>query len=223
MAKTKRPISARRPSTADMAQFILASASPRRKELLNRLELPFEIIPSSVEENYSNDMAPPELAKRWALEKARNVAAAHPETIVVGADTIVVLEGNILGKPKDSSEAAEMLRKLSNKSHTVHTGVALVQKSNEAVISFVESTEVTFFELDETLISSYVATGSPLDKAGAYGIQDGSAACFVEKVNGCYHNVVGFPVARFVQLVRSEEFKQQFSADIWFASDREIA
>ena len=115
-----------------------------------------------------------------------------------------------------------MLRKLSNKSHTVHTGVALVQKSNEALISFVESTEVTFFELDETLINSYVATGSPLDKAGAYGIQDGSA-CFVEKVNGCYHNVVGFPVARFVQLVRSEEFKQQFSADIWFASDREIA
>ena len=222
MAKTKRPISARRPSTADMAQFILASASPRRKELLNRLELPFEIIPSSVEENYSNGMAPPEMAKRWALEKARDVAAAHPETIVVGADTIVVLEGNILGKPKDSSEAAVMLRKLSNKSHTVHTGVALVQKSNEAVISFVESTEVTFFELDETLISSYVATGSPLDKAGAYGIQDGSA-CFVEKVNGCYHNVVGFPVARFVQLVRSEEFKQQFSADIWFASDREIA
>ena len=222
MAKTKRPISARRPSTADMAQFILASASPRRKELLNRLELPFEIIPSSVEENYSNGMAPPEMAKRWALEKARDVAAAHPETIVVGADTIVVLEGKILGKPKDSSEAAAMLRKLSNKSHTVHTGVALVQKSNEAVISFVESTEVTFFELDETLISSYVATGSPLDKAGAYGIQDGSA-CFVEKVNGCYHNVVGFPVARFVQLVRSEEFKQQFSADIWFASDREIA
>ncbi len=222
MAKTKRPISARRLSTADMVQFILASASPRRKELLNRLELPFEIIPSSVEENYNNGMAPPEMAKWWALEKARDVAAAHPETIVVGADTIVVLEGNILGKPKDSSEAAAMLRKLSNKSHTVHTGVALVQKSNEAVISFVESTEVTFFELDETLISSYVASGSPLDKAGAYGIQDGSA-CFVEKVNGCYHNVVGFPVARFVQLVRSKEFKQQFSADIWFASDREIA
>ena len=145
MAKTKRPISARRLSTADMVQFILASASPRRKELLNRLELPFEIIPSSVEENYNNGMAPPEMAKWWALEKARDVAAAHPETIVVGADTIVVLEGNILGKPKDSSEAAAMLRKLSNKSHTVHTGVALVQKSNEAVISFVESTEVTFF------------------------------------------------------------------------------
>ena len=158
-----------------MAQFILASASPRRKELLNRLELLFEIIPSSVEENYNNGMAPPEMAKRWALKKARDVAATHPETIVVGADTIVVLEGNILGKPKDPSEAVAMLRKLSNKSHTVHTGVALIQKSNKAVISFVESTEVTFFELDETLISSYVATGSPMDKAGAYGIQDGSA------------------------------------------------
>ena len=201
MAKTKRPISARRPNTADMAQFILASASPRRKELLNRLELPFEIIPSSVEENYSNGMAPPEMAKRWALEKARDVAAAHPKTIVVGADTIVVLEGNILGKPKDSSEATAMLRKLSNKSHTVHTGVALVQKSNEAVISFVESTEVTFFELDETLISSYVATGSPLDKAGAYGIQ-GLGAELVEVVRGSWSNVVGLPVVPVLAALR---------------------
>ena len=222
MAKTKQPTLTKQPNTAEMTQFILASTSPRRKDLLDRLEIPFEIIPSSIKENYDNGMAPPEMANLWALEKARDVAADHPEEIVVGADTIVALEGKILGKPIDSSEATEMLRALSARTHTVYTGVALVLKSSGVEASFVESTEVTFFELEEALISRYVASGSPLDKAGAYGIQDGSA-CFVEKVNGCYHNVVGFPVARFVQLVRSEKFKQQFPVDIWFVSDREIA
>lgn len=219
---TKNPTSAKLQSIAEMgADLILASASPRRQELLSRLEIPFKVIPSSVVEDYGNGMSPEEMAEHYAVEKARDVAAQHPDKIVIGADTIVVLDGKIMGKPRDAAEAKSMLNHLSAKTHTVLTGVALVQVSSAAEASFVESTDVTFFTLTDDMIDRYVATGGPLDKAGAYGIQDWSA-CFVEKVNGCYHNVMGFPSGRFAQVLSSEAFRAQFSVDNWFVSEKEI-
>ena len=203
-------------------QLILGSASPRRKEILRKIDLVFDIIPSAVDEDYANGLKPPQMAEYWAVEKARNVSLLHPAMTVIGADTIVVLNGEILGKPADADDAKRMLTSLSGKSHTVYTGVAVRCDSMSAEESFVSATEVTFYNLREKAIDSYITSGDPMDKAGAYGIQDASA-CFVEKIDGCYNNVVGFPLAQFVRVIGQESVKRKFSIDNWFASDREIA
>ena len=205
-----------------MAPLILASASPRRKEILRKINLTFDIVPSGVNEDYTNGLNPPQMAEQWALEKARSVSSPHPDKDVIGADTIVVLDDTILGKPTDADDAKRMLTTLSGKIHTVYTGVALRCDSAGAEESFVASTRVTFYSLGEEAIDRYVATGDPMDKAGAYGIQD-TSACFVKKIDGCYNNVVGFPLAQFVQLIGQESVRAKFSVDNWFASDREIA
>ena len=205
-----------------MAQLILGSASPRRKEILRKIDLVFDIVPSSVYEDYANGLKPPRMAAYWAVEKARNVSLLHPTKTVIGADTIVALDGAILGKPADADDARRMLTSLSGKSHTVYTGVALRCDSMGAEESFVSATKVTFYNLKEAAIDRYVASGDPMDKAGAYGIQNASA-CFTEKIDGCYNNVVGFPLAQFVQLIGQESVKRKFSVDNWFVSDREIA
>ena len=205
-----------------MARLILGSASPRRKEILRKIDLVFDIIPSTVDEDYANGLKPTQMAEYWAVEKARNVSLLHPAKIVIGADTIVVLDGAILGKPADTDDARQMLTSLSGKSHTVYTGVALRCDSVGAEESFVSATKVTFYNLKEATIDRYIASGDPMDKAGAYGIQDASA-CFVEKIDGCYNNVVGFPLAQFVRVIGQESVKRKFSIDNWFASDREIA
>ena len=134
----------------------------------------------------------------------------------------VALGGAILGKPADADDAKRMLTSLSGKSHTVYTGVALRCDSLGAEESFVSATEVTFYNLKEATIDRYIARGDPMDKAGAYGIQD-TSACFVEKIYGCYNNVVGFPLAQFVQLIGQASVKRNFSVDNWFVSDKEIA
>ncbi len=205
-----------------MAQLILGSASPRRKEILRKIDLVFDIVPSAVDENYENGLKPPQMAEYWAVEKARNVSFLHPAKTIIGADTIVVLDNTILGKPVDSDDAKRMLNYLSGKIHNVYTGVALRCDAHGAAESFVATTEVTFYKLEATAIDKYVDSGDPMDKAGAYGIQDASA-CFVKKIDGCYNNVVGFPLAQFVQFITRESFKQKFSIDNWFVSEKEIA
>ncbi len=132
-----------------------------------------------------------------ALQKAQEVARRLKRGIVVGADTEVILRGRIFGKPSSPADARRMLRDLSGKTHTVHTGVAIVDARTGRRRTFVESTKVTFRRLSGAEIADYVATGSPMDKAGAYGIQDDHGAVFIERVEGCFYTVVGFPLARF--------------------------
>jgi septum formation protein len=179
------------------ARLVLASASPRRRELLARLGFAFEVRPTDVEETPFALEGPEAMVLRLALAKAR--AAARPGEIVLGADTVVAAGGEILGKPRDDEEAREMLHRLAGRSHEVWTGVALVAATGRGEAPARERaracrTEVVFRALSEREIADYVATGEPRDKAGAYAIQGGAAA-FVERVEGDFTNVVGLPLA----------------------------
>jgi len=176
----------------NQSNIVLASASPRRRELLSLVFGSFSVIPSEFDEStVPSELAPAEHVVHSALMKARDVATAHSEALVIGADTIVVIDGNILGKPANSADAAHMLKKLSGKTHQVHTGVAVVQGSMER--SGAGCTDVTFRDLSPETISRYVATGEPMDKAGAYAIQ-GKGAVLIKSIRGCYPNVVGLPL-----------------------------
>lgn len=181
------------------AQFpvILASQSPRRSELLKMLGFEFNIIPSTKEEpkpeQFQNAIS---YVINCADMKAADVAKKQPSALVIGSDTIVVCDGEILLKPQNKKQAMDMLHKLSGRSHEVITAVAVKVGNNE--ISFHETTEVTFFDLPESWIDAYTDTDDPYDKAGAYGIQTLSGL-FVEKINGDYHSVVGLPVARLAR------------------------
>ncbi|UCD37682.1 MAG: septum formation inhibitor Maf [Fidelibacterota bacterium] len=177
-------------------KIILASASPRRQALVTRLKIPFEIVAPEYEETHHPDEDPETTCRRLAEEKAGLVARRFPGDLVVGADTIVVLGREVLGKPTDSDDARRMLQALSGQTHLVKTAVALVLLDQKHHSGFIETTKVTFHPLETAEIDRYVALDPPLDKAGAYGIQDLSGI-FVKQVNGCYHNVVGLPLARF--------------------------
>jgi len=179
-------------------QIILASGSPRRRELLHQLGLDFVVIPSQYDEHSHPPLPPAPLAEHLALSKAREVAARYPDALVIGADTIVVLDGEVLGKPRDREEAVAMLRRLSGREHEVITGVAVLQGDRRRVEH--EVTKVRFRPLDEGQIRRYVATGEPMDKAGAYGIQ-GRAAAMIESICGDYFNVVGLPLSRIAQML----------------------
>ncbi|MFZ1978472.1 MAG: Maf family protein [Bacteroidota bacterium] len=183
--------------------LILASRSPRRKKLLRQIGLHFRIIPSGADETFQKEISPARNARNVALRKARDVAGRLKKGIVIGADTIVVLNRNILGKPVSSEDAKRMLRLLSGGKHCVYTGIALVDVRSKREWSAVERTFVKFRKLSSDEIDRYVASGSPMDKAGAYGIQDDYGAVFVEEVHGCFYNVVGFPLARFSLLLES--------------------
>ncbi len=176
--------------------FYLASQSPRRKQLLQLIGLKFHILPSAVDEDACAETDPVRHAETLALAKAMDVARGVTEGIVVGADTIVVLDGNILGKPVDAADAARMLKRLSGRIHQVYTGFAIVCQPEGRSVTGHEMTRVHFRHLQEWEIQSYVATGSPMDKAGAYGIQDQSAL-FADRIEGCFYNVVGFPLTKF--------------------------
>jgi septum formation protein len=183
-------------------RFLLASASPRRRELLRRAGFDFEVQPSHIVEEIQRGERPEEFARRVAREKAMHVAASSPPgSFVLGADTVVVIDGEALGKPSDPSDASRMLRLLSGRTHQVHTGVCLVRAPDEIVALKHETTLVTFRELDEEEIRSYVESGEPLDKAGAYAIQ-GLASKFVTRISGCYSNVVGLPVALVCEILK---------------------
>lgn len=182
-------------------RLVLASASPRRRMLLERLGIPFEVVPANVpEDDVSPADSPDRRVERLALMKAEAVHQAHPDALVVGADTLVDVEGRVLGKPRDEREATEMLRLLSGRDHWVHTGLALVAPGGHRRAVH-ESTRVYFRTLDDREIAAYVATGSPMDKAGAYGIQE-QAATFVSRVEGCFFSVMGLPLARLVEELR---------------------
>jgi septum formation protein len=211
--------------------LILASASPRRAELLKQIGLKFQVMPGTVDEKLRAVKDPRKLAIKLALDKARDVAArlrgrqGRARIWVLGADTLVWLKGRPLGKPRNPGQALRMLRQLSGKTHQVITGLALVMVGynvgairpstgsgqaesplrhpthKSAVFTGVETTSVTFRKLSDHEIRDYVATGEPLDKAGAYGIQ-GLAGPFVKKINGCYFNVVGLPLARLNQMLQ---------------------
>lgn len=155
-----------------------------------------------MDETVLKNLPPEELVEHLAIRKATSVAARKTNALILGADTLVVSRGLILGKPSGAFEAADMLRQLSSSTHKVHTGIALVHKQSNRIVTAVESTEVTFGRLTETEISNYVKTGAPLDKAGAYGIQDDLGALFVERIHGDYYNVVGLPLRRLYTLLR---------------------
>lgn len=183
-----------------MKDLILASASPRRKELMALAGYTFEVITSDVEEKVDLSLKPHELVMSLARQKAAAVAAVHSDKTVIGADTVVVLEGKVLGKPKDSADATEMLHSLSGKTHEVFTGVCIAKNGREHC--FFERTAVTFYPLEDELIAEYVAGGECNDKAGSYGIQ-GKGCVLVKGIEGDYFNVVGFPVARFCRELKA--------------------
>ncbi len=177
-------------------KLILASASPRRAELLRDAGMPFIVISSAVDETPFPGEPPQDHVLRLANAKAELVAArAIGPAIVIAADTIVLLEGHILGKPRSSDDARHMLEKLSGRTHSVLTGVALIRLPDAESRTFVETTQVHFARLSSEEISRYLATGEPHDKAGAYAIQ-GRAGRYIPRIEGCFFNVVGLPLAR---------------------------
>ena len=183
-------------------RLLLASASPRRRELLRNAGFDFDVQASQIVEEMKQGERPEEFARRAAREKAMRIAAYSPRgRLVLGADTVVVVDGETLGKPSDPADAARMLRLLSGRTHQVHTGVCLVRAPDEVKALEHETTLVTFRELDEEEIRGYVESGEPLDKAGAYAVQ-GLASKFVTRISGCYSNVVGLPVARVYGIIR---------------------
>ena len=182
--------------------LVLASASPRRAELLRNAAIPFTVDPAHVAEQPAAHEKPVDYAQRLARDKARAVFARHPESTVLGADTVVVVDQHLLEKPTDKADAARMLRLLSGRTHQVITGVCLVAPDFEQTEA--EITQVVFSPLSEREIAAYVASGEPLDKAGAYAIQ-GMASRWVERIEGCYFNVVGLPVARVYRMLRAAE------------------
>ncbi|MEJ6793528.1 MAG: Maf family nucleotide pyrophosphatase [Flavobacteriales bacterium] len=177
-------------------KIILASQSPRRKELLSSLELIFESFTKSIDESYPQKMEPTSVAK-FLSEKKSNEYTIKDNEIIITADTIVIHKNNILNKPKDKMQAARMLRLISGSSNNVMTGVCV--RSNNKQISFAESTQVTFDALEESEIQFYIEKHNPLDKAGAYGIQDWIGKIGVKNINGCYYNVMGLPIHRLYQ------------------------
>ncbi len=183
-----------------MKRFILASASPRRRELLKELIAEFTVVPSQYEEIATGKNAR-ETVELFAYKKAEEVASRYPDCAVLGSDTVVSLDGVILGKPKDREEAARVLRSLSGRTHAVYTGISLFYGGRVRTESV--ETKVTFYPLSEELITRYVESGLPLDKAGSYGIQDGFD--LVEKIEGSYSNVVGLPIERLGELLKEEE------------------
>ncbi len=179
-----------------MKKIILASASPRRKELLETAGLEFEICVKDVDETVPEGIKPVDAAKMTAGKKALAVAKEHKNSIVIGADTIVVAGNKILGKPRDKAHAKEMLTMLSGVEHEVITGVCIV--CGESINNFAQISKVKFFELTEEEIDAYIATNECDDKAGSYGIQ-GRGCTLVEKIEGDYFNIVGLPVAKVIR------------------------
>src|SRR5271157_2722211 len=183
-------------------RLILASASPRRSELLRNAAITFTVEPAHVAEQPLANEKPIDYAQRLARDKARAVYAHHPESAVLGADTVVVVDEHLLEKPADEHDAARMLHLLSGRTHQVITGVCLVTAGFERTEA--EITQVVFSPLSEAEIAYYVHTGEPMDKAGAYAIQ-GIASRWVERIEGCYFNVVGLPLPRVYRMLRAAE------------------
>ena len=188
-------------------RIVLASQSPRRRELLTLVGLAHEVRPADVDETPHADELPVPHAERLARAKAETLAARERDAVVVAADTIVVIDGLILGKPGDATEAGAMLRRLAGRTHTVFTAVAVARGGR--TVSGVEEVRVTFRALDDAEIAAYVATGEPMDKAGSYGIQ-GFGATIVERIEGDYFAVMGLPLVRLVGLLGDVGLRYEF-------------
>lgn len=184
-----------------MLSIILASASPRRQQLMQQIGLQFTVIPAEVEEIITGQ-PPLELAEKLAGKKAEWVSKRYPGAIVVAADTIVVIDNQVLGKPVDRDEARLMLQSLSGREHQVITGLAVYRADMDYRYITAETTQVIFRTLEPEDIEAYLDSGEPFDKAGAYGIQ-GLGALLVERIEGCYFNVVGLPLNRLGQVLRT--------------------
>ena len=193
--------------------IILASASPRRREILENVNVKFTVQSSQIEEVILENENPKDLVMRLAFEKCIDVAKKNINALVIGADTIVVLDNNILGKPKNENHAYEMIKSLSNKKHQVITGISLINLSlNKKVIDYVVS-EVTFKDLSEETIRDYIKTKESLDKAGAYGIQ-GYGGLLVDSIKGDYFNIVGLPISKIGDLL-----KYNFNVNLFMEGD----
>ncbi|HSJ16441.1 MAG TPA: Maf family protein [Longimicrobiales bacterium] len=199
---------ARRPAATGPV-LVLASQSPRRAQLLEMLGLHFSVAPTDIDETWLPAEEPGAHVARLAREKAEAAAARLPHALVIGSDTVVVLDRAVLGKPCDAGEALEMLLQLQGRTHEVATAVAIT--ANGATRSVTERVRVHFRSFDETTARAYIATGEPLDKAGAYGIQ-GRGATLVDRIDGDYFAVMGFPIVRFIELLRAFGWCYDFRA-----------
>ncbi len=199
-----------------MKKLILASASPRRSELLRLLGMSFEVVPSHVSETMDRSIPPADYVREIASRKARTVAASFRRELVLGADTVVVLDGDILEKPAGEVEAIQMLSRLSGKTHQVHTGLMLIDTESGRFLRDAAVTDVAMRPLKPEEIQFYVKTGEPMDKAGAYAVQ-GMAAAFVQSISGCFYNVVGLPLSLFCSLLEQMVGKSplQFASGRW--------
>ncbi|MDH5563348.1 MAG: Maf family protein [Nitrospirota bacterium] len=184
-------------------RILLASTSPRRQELLSLLGLPFHSVPPTCEEALSPHLSPSEQTRQLARDKAQSVASQHPQDLVIGSDTVIEIEGKLLGKPENMQEAETMLRQLRGQCHQVHTGVAIIHQSTNVSIDFVETAKVWIKPFDEQTLKTYLATEESLGKAGAYSIQ-GEGAQLIEKIEGDYPTIVGLPLWRTAKM-----FEQQ--------------
>jgi septum formation protein len=182
----------------EQPSIILASGSPRRTELLKQIDFDFQVIPSTVHEDFDIELDPIDFVKHYAKLKAIDVAKSNQNSMVIGADTIVVLDGEIIGKPKDRGMSKSILTKLSGRTHQVITGIALIWLQKDIEDIFHVITDVTFQQISDDQIQYYIENYNPLDKAGSYGIQDWFAV-LVNKINGCYYNVMGFPLSKFYE------------------------
>ncbi len=194
------------------ANLVLASASPRRAQILRMLGFEFDIVPTDVEEGAIPNEVPRLHAELLARAKAAAAAQQHPDKICIGADTIVVLDGDVLEKPVSRQDALEMLLRLQGRWHTVYTAVALHQQNGQRLRHTVEATEVHFRAMSQESLRLYAASGEPDDKAGAYAIQ-GLGAMLVREVRGCFYNVMGFPVVRFVELLMDLQGVENLDVD----------
>lgn len=184
-----------------MKPIVLASASPRRQELLANLGLHFEVKISDVDESLDEQIPPAQQVEQLAERKARAVAAQLKQGLVIGADTLVTLNNQVLGKPKDRQEAIEMIKQLQGRSHEVYTGLAVIDAATDKAVITHQATAVRFKSLTMEQIERYVDTGEPYDKAGAYAVQ-GKASVFIDSIRGCYFNVVGLPVAKLADVLK---------------------
>lgn len=191
-----------------MKTIILASASPRRKELLEKIGLKFEVEPADCEEVVDTALEAHELVQKLSRGKAESIARKHRNAIVIAADTVVLMGDKILGKPHNQAEAKKMLRALSGKSHVVITGFTIIDTAKRRILSKTVETKVYIRELNPEEIDAYVKSGEPLDKAGAYGIQ-GLGSVIVEKIEGDYFNVVGLPLSSLAESLK------EFGIDVW--------
>ena len=195
----------------DVPQVILASQSPRRRELLSLVGIAHTVMPADIDESALPDEAPVPHVERLARAKALAMASHHPDAVVIAADTIVVLDGEILGKPRDAADARAVLARLAGRMHTVFTAMAVARHGH--VESAVEEVDVTFRALSADDIAHYVATGEPMDKAGSYGIQ-GVGATIVERIDGDYFSVMGLGLRRLVELLERVGMRYDFRSGI---------